>query len=287
MTHALIETMQPAGATSDFRLADVALARQLEATEGLTNAAFVEARASLESASGAGWIRVAGVWAMFDAPGSPLTQTFGLGVFDSITDHDLDTLEGFFRDRGAPVFHEATPMISADLLRKLNHRGYHPVEFSNVLFRPVEAAPSDATGLRVRHVASDRIDHWAAISGAGWSTESPEIATFVEELGRIMGRAAGVHCFLAEENGSDVAAAALSLQGDVALLAGASTVPHARNRGAQRALSQARLRFAAEHGASLAMVVAQPGSSSQRNAERSGFRVAYTRTKWMLEGTQP
>ena len=31
------------------------------------------------------------------------------------------------------------------------------------------------------------------------------------------------------------------------------------------------------------MMVAAPGSASQRNAERQGFRIAYTRTKWMLE----
>lgn len=30
------------------------------------------------------------------------------------------------------------------------------------------------------------------------------------------------------------------------------------------------------------MMGAQPGSASQRNAERQGFRVAYTRVKWGL-----
>jgi len=28
---------------------------------------------------------------------------------------------------------------------------------------------------------------------------------------------------------------------------------------------------------------ALPGSGSQRNAERHGFRIAYTRTKWQLQ----
>jgi hypothetical protein len=30
------------------------------------------------------------------------------------------------------------------------------------------------------------------------------------------------------------------------------------------------------------MMVAWPGTESQRNAERHGFRIAYTRTKWQL-----
>ena len=34
------------------------------------------------------------------------------------------------------------------------------------------------------------------------------------------------------------------------------------------------------HGCDLAMMVAEAGSESQRNAERQGFRVAYTRVKW-------
>ena len=29
---------------------------------------------------------------------------------------------------------------------------------------------------------------------------------------------------------------------------------------------------------------ALPGSASQRNAERNGFRIAYTRIKWALVG---
>ncbi|HVJ93760.1 MAG TPA: hypothetical protein VM580_28350 [Labilithrix sp.] len=66
----------------------------------------------------------------------------------------------------------------------------------------------------------------------------------------------------------------------VALLAGASTIPDARRRGGQRALLAARLRFATDAGCDLAMMGAAPGSASQRNAERQGFRIAYTRIKW-------
>jgi hypothetical protein len=46
------------------------------------------------------------------------------------------------------------------------------------------------------------------------------------------------------------------------------------------ALSNARYAF--DHGCDLAMMGAQPGSDSQRNAERKSFRIEYTRTKWRL-----
>jgi GNAT superfamily N-acetyltransferase len=126
-------------------------------------------------------------------------------------------------------------------------------------------------------------DLWSQVAADGWASESAELANFVRSFGRIITHSAGVHCFLAELEGRPVAAAALSLNGDIALLAGASTIPQARRQGAQQALLDARLRFAAEAGAGLAMMVAAPGSSSQRNAERQGFRIAYTRSKWRLQ----
>jgi GNAT superfamily N-acetyltransferase len=75
---------------------------------------------------------------------------------------------------------------------------------------------------------------------------------------------------------------ALICRGGVALFAGASTVPAARHQGAQRALFEARMRVARAHGCDIAMVCTAPGSASQRNAERQGFRIAYTRIKWRL-----
>jgi GNAT superfamily N-acetyltransferase len=57
-------------------------------------------------------------------------------------------------------------------------------------------------------------------------------------------------------------------------------MPIARGRGAQRALLAARLQYARDHGAELAMMVAAPGSASQRNAQRVGFQVVYSRVKW-------
>jgi GNAT superfamily N-acetyltransferase len=86
--------------------------------------------------------------------------------------------------------------------------------------------------------------------------------------------------FLAELDGEPVASASLFLGDGVALLAGASTIPKARNHGAQTALLAARLDYAADHGCALAMMATEPGSPSQRNGERQGFRIAYTRMKW-------
>lgn len=264
-------------------LTDFDLARRLERTEAAANAAFVEARALADPSVGAAWMDVAGVYAMFDGPRSPLTQTFGLGLFEPVGERELGRLEAFFQDRGAPVAHEVCPLLPPSVLTLLNERGYQPIEFSSVLVRPVEVSLDvPPTPVSVRRVEAEEIDLWSRVAGAGWGSESAELGAFIEELGRVIGRAAGSHCFLAFLNDRPIAAATLCLGTDVALLAGASTVPEHRRQGAQLALLEARLRFAAERGAELAMMVAAPGSGSHRNAERQGFRNAYTRTKFQL-----
>lgn len=265
--------------------ADIELARRLEATEAAANAAFVAAHAHVDPGSGATHVTVAGVRAMFDGRESPLTQTFGLGIFESVGDNELNELELFFTERGASVHHEVSPFLPSDLLSLLGVRDYRPMEMSNVLIRPTVIMGTDASDLHVRQITENERGTWARTAGEGWSSESPELGAFVESFGQIITRAEGVHCFLAEQAGRPIAAAAMTLHGSVALLAGASTIPAARRQGAQGALLEHRLGFAAERGADLAMIVTAPGSVSQRNAERQGFRVAYTRTKWKLFGS--
>ena len=101
-------------------------------------------------------------------------------------------------------------------------------------------------------------------------------------MGRVVATAKGNTLFLAEMDGQVIGAGGLSIHDGVALFAGASTIPAWRRRGAQRALLDARFQYARAAGCDLAMKGAEPGSSSQRNAERQGFRIAYTRTKWTL-----
>ncbi|HEX8450461.1 MAG TPA: GNAT family N-acetyltransferase [Longimicrobium sp.] len=272
-----------------YPFSDLELSRRLERTEGRANAAFVDARARLDPASGATWMEAAGAYAMFDGAESPLTQTFGLGLFAEARDEDLARIEAFFEGRGAPVFHEVSPMADPSLLARLSARGYHPIELSSVLFRPTagELSGPRTPGLTVRRASREEADRWAGITAEGWASEAPELGDFMLALGRISANAEGYHSFLAELDGEPVAAGGLSLGEGIALLAGASTIPAARRQGAQLALLQARLRFAAEQGYPLGMMAALPGSASQRNAERQGFRIAYTRTKWQLRRNTP
>jgi ribosomal protein S18 acetylase RimI-like enzyme len=272
-------------AQQQFPLADLALSRRLERAEGRSNARFVDSHARLRPASGACWIEVAGALAMFDGPASPATQTFALGISQLPADEDLDRIEAFFVERGAPVYHEVSPLADEKLVPMLTARGYRPFEFTSVMYRPIDLTglePRTAGGPGARPtvhlIEKGEEDVFARTSAAGWSHAG--IGDFILEMARINLASDGVSLFLAELDGQPIATAALSIVDGIAHLAGASTIPDARNRGAQLALLDHRLRHAAAHGCDVALMGALPGSGSQRNAERNGFRIAYTRIKW-------
>lgn len=258
------------------------LARVLERAEAMANAAFVEARRDIDPSLGADWIEVGGAYAMFDGVGSPLTQTFGLGIFEPFGAPQFDQVERFFTDRGASTDHEVCSFASTETLALLSARRYSPIEASVVLTRSTEPDTPATSAVSVRVIDPSEAGAWAHTAAMGWGSESPEVAAFVEALGAVTARARGVTCFVGEVDGTPIAAGTLNLQNGIALLAGASTIPSARRRGAQNALLQARMAFAAANGISTAMIVAQPGSPSQRNAERQGFKAMYTRAKWSL-----
>ena len=213
----------------------------------------------------------------------------GACLFQPAAAADLDAIEAFYAERSAPVFHEVSPLADAALPALLAGRGYRPCEFTSVMYRPMEGAgvAAGTAGLKacttgeavtVRLVEKGEEEVYARTAAAGWSEFG--VSDFVLEIGRVSGQVEGLRLFLAELDGRPIGAGALGLNGTVAHLAGASTIPDGRNRGAQRALLAHRLRDAAAHGCGLASMGALPGSGSQRNAERNGFRIAYTRIKW-------
>jgi hypothetical protein len=215
-----------------FPFADLALARRLERAEARANVDFVQTRARLFPDSGARWIEVAGTYAMYDGVTSPITQTFGLGLFEKVTVAEMDRLESFFQERGAPVFHEVSALADPGVPALLNERGYQPFEFTSVLYRSIGpdlrlAAPGNDR-IHVRLTRGDDQQLWAQTAIRGWS-EYRELAEQLPDLVRIHTERPGALAFLAELDGSAVAAGGLCIGDGVALLAGASTIPEARN----------------------------------------------------------
>ena len=269
-----------------MQVADLALARQLEATEAYACAQFAKARLKLFPNCSSDWIEIGGATAVFDGPDSPVTQTFGLGLFRSLTPAILDEVEGWFSSRGAPVQHEVCPLIGVEALQLLCARGYHPIEIASVLHQPVREPAAPDLRRRVDLIRPGQAELWSDVSARAWSQDHPELHQMLRDFAEISANRANSPCFLAytDENGDAVpaAAGALSIHKGVALFSGAATVPEFRRRGLQSVLLAERLRYSYAAGCKVAMIAAEAGGESQRNAERRGFRIAYTRTKWKL-----
>ncbi len=268
-----------------YPFVDHALAARLERAEGAIGCRFVEARAALDPSSGACWLDVDGAWAIFDGPGSPLTQTFGLGIAGAVSDETVAAIEAFFAARGVPSEHEVSPLALGEAMAVLSSRGYEPFELTSVMFRPAagDAVPASLTAAQtVRVIAPGEAAAWAEVAADGWS-DTPEVVPFVRAVGPVYAQMRNTQCFLVEHGSVTAAAGVLAVHDGVAVLGGASTRPGQRRKGAQLALLGARLDEARRLGCDLAMMSARPGSNSQRNAERHGFRIAYTRIKWRLK----
>ena len=256
-------------------------------TDALAGVEFARSWARLNAFTGEVFLPVAGGHAGFGGVDSPVTQAFGLGLNGPVTEADMAAMEEFYRAHGSPVNIETCPLADPSLLKLLNERGYGPIEYSNVFTRELtdgdsRAWPDPTSEVRVRRPAEDEAANYSLVVASSFF-ETTEISPEFLNVFTSCFYAAGAFFFMAEVDGVSAGGGMMSIHQGVASLGGAGTLPEFRNRGVQKALLLARLAVAIENGCDLAMVATQPGSGSQRNVERQGFRVVYTRTKFLKQ----
>jgi GNAT superfamily N-acetyltransferase len=253
--------------------ADLALARRLEAAE----AANARACSMGEAAPGEGAVlELAGGWTIFAGAESPLSQALGIGLHGPVREAELDAIEKFLASRGARVSLDVCPLADPSLLEALDARGYRVTEFNNVLVKPLGGGEIVFTP-RVRRAMAGESDLWSHTVGRGFF-EQVELTTAEMEVGRAVFAVPESLCYLATAaDGQPAGGAAMTLRGGLAVLFADSTVMAFRRQGLQRELIAARLNEALAQGCDLAMASTAPGSASQRNYERMGFRVVYTK----------
>lgn len=265
--------------------ADLPLARRLEGEEARAGALYAETLARLRPHVAAASEPVAGGRAVYGGVGSPLTRAIGLGMGGPVTAADLDRLEAFYGSRGVPVQVEVCPMADPTLPDLLGRRGYRVTDFENVLVREVardEALPPAPRGVEVREAGAGEAETWAATVARGFFDPEPAPPA-MPTVFITFGSMPGVTRLLALLDGVPAGGGCLAMHGGLASLFGASTLRAARGRGVHAALLLARLTRAAAGGSDLAALGSLPGGTSQRNAERLGFRVAYTRARMILD----
>jgi GNAT superfamily N-acetyltransferase len=265
--------------------ADIELAMRLEEAEAYAAEAFARELARRRPRVEIEVEEVAGGKAVFAGAGSPLSESKAVGMRGPVSDTDLDRMEAVFFSRGEPSRVVVCPLADPSLVEGLGRRGYRLFGFENILVLPLSQEENQlhaASDIEVRPVGSEEADLYAQVVAPNFLAPGQSTDEVLEMMVTMIGME---HAwpFLAFIHGEPVGGGAVLIHQRLALLAGAATLPAYRNRGVHAALHHARLALARRNGCDLAAQGAQAGSTSQRNAERWGFRVAYTRAMLIRE----
>jgi GNAT superfamily N-acetyltransferase len=204
-----------------------------------------------------------------------------LGFLSTVSGVARETVSATIDLVNAPVWNGVKPtvVVSAELGEAvgplLSAAGLVRTGDRILAVRRLEARRASAAGAHSDVVDAGEDDTFLHVLLAGYEVDGVAAAFIRAEHGLPVMRR-----FLVLERGAPIAAAAMTIHGDVAVLGGASTLPAHRGRGAQSRLLQHRIRIAAEAGCVLAVATARPESVSAANLRRAGFRI-HRRSAWM------
>lgn len=250
-------------------------ARRMEAAE--EHGALYHAK-NMTTAHGA-WEAYGSGHLVFIARNYPIGRAHALGFAGTVTPEDIRHVEEFYFQRGSAAQVDVCPYADPSLFASLNERGFQVLEFNTTLARwilPEERFGARLKKIEIRGIRKEEVEEWSRVLARTffanqwrkwehlflpWAKpESPLTLAAVVD-GRIVGTASGV----------------VVPEYKLAAFFGAATLPEFRGCGIQSAFMQERLRIARDAGCDLAVTLTMPGTTSQRNAERAGFRVAYTK----------
>jgi GNAT superfamily N-acetyltransferase len=261
---------------------DLRLVQRIEHLEAQNLADYALTEAQRTAGSRAAVLSVGDGIAAFARADWPVNAAAGIGMgnnaFQSI---QLDELEAFYAQFDVEPRVVVCPFTDRDLLQQLGRRGYYIAQFMNVhlrAFTPEDAIAQPTPDIDVMISTEAEAETWALVnvrSGRG-QDDIPHDDKWLE-LCRVAIARPCVTGFIAWVDGEPAGSAALCMRDGVATLFSTSTHPRHRRRGVQAALIRARLVQAAQAGCDIAIVTTSPGSDSQRNVQRYGFDVSYTR----------
>lgn len=267
--------------------ASTALAARIERADACLMRDTASAAVRRRPGTGAFATPLAGGFATFAAPGSPINKVAGLGFAGPLDPAELDAVERAYAERGTPVQVELSCLAEPGIGKLLSGRGYVLESFENVLGRrlPAEQGSAPAADVLVEECPAADAPAWLDLVITAFASPDaqgvPSHESFPrEELERVvsdMAEATGFVRYLARRGGVPAGGASMRLFEGVAQLAGAGTLPEHRRRGVQSAMLAARLEAASRAGCDVAVVTTQPGSKSQENVQKQGFELLYTR----------
>jgi ribosomal protein S18 acetylase RimI-like enzyme len=257
-------------------ITDLDLARTLENAEAQRQTDY--ARVSTRINGDGAHLEVGGGVVVSLGRDFPVNRGFALGINETLETAHLEALEQFLHERGLPPELDLCPFADGATLERLAHRGYRVQGFLNMYVLTGEPRVAVLPALEVRELRPEELELWQEVSLEAWGVERFQsqwktLSWLGFELPKTMK-------FGVWQDDKPVAVGALQTRDDLATLYGGGTIPEARGRGAQTALLYARLEAARLAGCTIITSQANPNTSSSRNLERAGFRLAYTKVRF-------
>jgi len=263
-----------------MQFVDRALARRLESAEEMPQVYHAQWCEKNQPNVGAAVEKISGGHMIFAGLGSPIGRAVGMGFATPVTAADMDQLEHFYHSRKAAAQTDYCPLTDPSLLELATQRGYGIAELNNVLVRkldPTEKFPS-RPGLAIRRGKTEEALAFSSIVRRSFFPDGGEPEGFDEMLSPLFAFP-GSLTFVAKMDGQLVATGGglIIPEHKIVALFGAGTLKEYRGRGLQTAMLERRMQVAIEAGCEYAVIVTLGGTTSMRNAERLGFRVAYSK----------
>ena len=293
--------------------ADTALAARIDRAEARLSAGVAEVIRARRPEYRTIVTPLSGGLAVYAAPHSPVNKVIGIGFDGPLDLETLATIEDEWRARDEAVRFELSVLADPSVPVALSERGYHVHGYEIALGRSlsldaddqrdglerdgvtmidetgartvIAPAADSGSGLTIEALRPEDERIWIDVAvtaftnldGSGSAADDSIPSDDLREALNDFAGAPGFRRYLARIDGTPVGVANLCIDGDLAQVAGAGTLPAARGRGVQKALLARRLADAREAGATLAVVTTSPGTRSQSNVMRRGFILLYTR----------
>lgn len=191
----------------------------------------------------------------------------------------LDEVLGFYGEHGIRPVVEVPEHGSPDpITRELSNRGLARAGTQAVLYgTPLAEPPRDPAGVTVREICLDEMDTFldVLLEGMGYTVREPMKPNMLFWHG-----SPGWRLYIAFVGTIPAAAGVLFMKDDVGYLATSATLPAMRGMGTHLALIRRRMSDAAQAGCTVVMGQAAHGSTSHRNMERAGLKLAYSKSIW-------
>lgn len=263
-----------------YTFGNLELAKEVEYFMALDDAAYVSALNKITESNSFASFKFESGLATYAGKG-PQSNTHGFGTSDLHNIKVLKDIESFFaKFKVSPVISLAS-VAKPEVINLLFQEGYSPVFFMNLyVMSNCKEINLDNNDIKIKEVTltnTSSRELWSKVVSCGFSDRTLDLNSSPDSISSGQAAKEGNKLYIAYIHDEIAGAASLYMNKQFARLGGMTTLPDFRGRGVQKALINHRTIEALHNGCTIITTDTIPGTVSQMNVEKLGYKIAYTR----------